>query len=127
LPIKRLQEGNMLRVVSPDGQRAVTGYETIRAGTISGHTISLLHLHLETGRTHQIRVHCHSSGCPILGDILYYDDASSAISKALNISSQALHADTLLWRHPVTNAEIELCAPIKRDDMNDIIERLCIC
>lgn len=112
IPIKRLNERDMLRVTAPDGQRAVTHYETISTELVDGHLVSILRLRLETGRTHQIRVHCHDSGHPVLGDILYYTDKSRAVSEALMITSQALHAHQLTFTEPVSGVPLELTAPL---------------
>jgi 23S rRNA pseudouridine1911/1915/1917 synthase len=111
LPIARPFEMDMRRVVSPDGQRAVTHYETVCAGSVQGHRISLLSLTLETGRTHQIRVHCHHLGHPILGDILYHTDESQAASEKLGIETQALFARQLTFSHPLTGEIINIEAP----------------
>jgi 23S rRNA pseudouridine1911/1915/1917 synthase len=111
LPIRRLQEMDMRRIVAPDGQRAVTHYVTVGAGCISGHNVSVLSLTLETGRTHQIRVHCHHLGHPVLGDGLYYTEESQETSMALGIGAQALHARRLTFIHPITNKPIVIEAP----------------
>ncbi len=76
---------------------------------------TLMHFQLETGRTHQIRVHCADMGHPIVGDPLY----SSARSLGINLPGQALHAWRLTIRHPVTNQWIEAIAPLP-----DHMERL---
>lgn len=123
-PIKRLREQELLRVVAPDGQRAVTHYVTEKTGVINGKEVSLLRLRLETGRTHQIRVHCLSCGCPLLGDIMYYTDESRVLSEELSISKQALHAEKLIFREPISGEILELIAPVSRDDMADIIKML---
>lgn len=112
LPIKRLTEGDMLRVVSPDGQRAVTHYETIKKIPFSCDDISLIRLRLETGRTHQIRVHCLETGHPVLGDNLYFTEQSRIVSNELGISTQALHAHKLAFTDPLTGADTELEAAL---------------
>jgi RluA family pseudouridine synthase len=117
-PIRRVEEGNMRRAVLPDGQRAVTHYETLeRAGEYS-----LMGFTLETGRTHQIRVHCLYSGCPILGDRLYFTENSREISERLGLTAQALHAEKLKFIHPATGEPIELIAPVKREDLRRVLE-----
>ena len=122
LPIRRLQEMELRRIVSPDGQRAVTHYKTEKTAVLCGKEISLLRLRLETGRTHQIRVHCHALGCPLLGDILYHTPESQALSEALGITKQALHAERLCFTEPLSNAPLSLTAPIIREDMKKILE-----
>lgn len=67
LPIERKEGSIMLRHVSPSGDKSVTRFETLE---VFNHA-SLLKFHLETGRTHQIRVHCQAIGHPLLGDTLY--------------------------------------------------------
>lgn len=68
---------------------------------------TLMHFQLETGRTHQIRVHCAHIGHPIVGDSVY----SSGRSVGVNLSGQALHAWQLRLQHPVTGEWIEVTAP----------------
>lgn len=112
LPIRRLAENELRRVVSADGQRAVTHYATLQTTTVKGQVISLLQLRLETGRTHQIRVHCLAAGYPVLGDILYYSDASRSVSESLDIRTQALHAQTLTLTEPLSGKRLQITAPI---------------
>lgn len=69
---------------------------------------TLLHFQLETGRTHQIRVHCAHLGHPIVGDPLY----SSGRSVGVNLTGQALHAWRLSFQHPTTGQWIEAIAPL---------------
>ena len=124
MPIKRLTEGDMFRAVAPDGQRAVTHYELVGTGETGSGTVSLLRFRLETGRTHQIRVHCLAAGIPILGDILYYSERSRDLSSALGLTAQQLHAYRLSFTEPLSGARIDLTAPITREDMKHIIETL---
>lgn len=109
-PIRRLEEKNMRRIVSPDGQRAVTHYETLASIDVQGHCVSLLRIRLETGRTHQIRVHFHHAGHPVLGDILYYSEESRTVSEALGIPTQALHAQKLTFTEPLSGQRLTLTA-----------------
>jgi len=71
-PIGRHPKERLKMMVRPDGRRAITHYKTIAViNSKKGRKFSLLEIHLETGRTHQIRVHLLSIGCPIVGDLLY--------------------------------------------------------
>jgi 23S rRNA pseudouridine1911/1915/1917 synthase len=117
LPIERLESGNMLRGVSPDGERAVTRYVVLGSAHRDGYNISLLRLKLETGRTHQIRVHCSSVGHPVLGDLLYFSGESKSLSDKLGLHGQLLHADRLSFIHPLSGERIDIRCPIARDDM----------
>lgn len=69
---------------------------------------SLLSVRLETGRTHQIRVHMKHIGHPIPGDFLYYPDYDM-------IKRQALHSYRLTFTHPITGKELSFCAPLPAD------------
>lgn len=86
------------------GREAVTYWEIIeRLGYYS-----LVKFILETGRTHQIRVHSSYFGNPIVGDPLY----SNNRSLKMNLSGQALHAHKLTLTHPITSEKIEAIAPL---------------
>lgn len=93
-----------------NGENAVTHYRVIDYK--NGH--SLLLLTLETGRTHQIRIHMKHLGFPLVGDSLYNPDMEW-------ISRQALHAARLVFRHPVTGREMEFIAPMPKD-MRRVLE-----
>ncbi|SFT40991.1 23S rRNA pseudouridine1911/1915/1917 synthase [Selenomonas sp. GACV-9] len=103
-PIARALPSIILRKVAPDGQFARTHYETIR----TNHERSLVHLTLETGRTHQIRVHMAHLGHPLLGDDLYGGTREL-------INRQALHACRLSFTHPMTGEAIVVTAPLPAD------------
>lgn len=109
LPIKRANNSDMLRITAPDGAPSLTHYQVLhRWGEFS-----LLRLRLETGRTHQIRVHMAAIGHPLLGDRLYGTEASLAISQKLNVPHHLLHAESLRFVHPLSNAEISILSQPK--------------
>ena len=88
------------------GRRAVTHWQVKeRLGNYT-----LMNFELETGRTHQIRVHTAHIGFPIVGDPLY----SSGRSLGVNVPGQALHAWRLRLKHPITENEIEAIAPLPK-------------
>jgi 23S rRNA pseudouridine1911/1915/1917 synthase len=108
----------MAVVAANKGRRAVTHYQVQeKFGAIS----SLLQCRLETGRTHQIRVHLAHKHHPILGDPLYsrhtrLKGASEALTKALQgLTRQMLHAEELGFTHPVTQEELLFQAPPPAD------------
>ena len=111
VPIRRMEERNMLRIPSPDGQRAVTHYKTLCTSKSGEHTYSLVKFILETGRTHQLRVHSLHLNHPILGDKLYNNNESIAASQALGIETQALHAKFLTFKEWLSQKIIEISAP----------------
>ena len=92
------------------GERAVTHY-TLKEYK-NGH--SLLSIHLETGRTHQIRVHMKHIGFPLIGDHLYNPDMEY-------MTRQALHSHRLQFTHPVTGESMDFIAPLP-EDMRQVLE-----
>lgn len=103
-PISRKENSIIERCVSENGDNAITHYEVIK--TLNN--CSVVKCILETGKTHQIRVHMAHLGHPLLGDTLY--GTSSPL-----ISRQALHAYKISFIHPVTREKLELTAPIPED------------
>lgn len=103
-PIARENESIIIRCIREDGKRAVTHYKKIR----EGNGFSLLEIDLETGRTHQIRVHFSHFGYPLAGDDLY----GGSLEK---ITRQALHCGKMSFKLPMTNEEITVEAPIPQD------------
>lgn len=103
-PIGRDRHHPKRRRVSRTGAHAVTHYEVIER--YRDHT--LLRLRLETGRTHQIRVHLSSLGHPLAGDTLYG-------GRQIRIARQALHGEQLLFTHPWTGERLTVTAPLPED------------
>ena len=104
-PIARVEGSAIKRCVSPDGQRAVTHYRVLRNNS----RFSLVELTLETGRTHQIRVHMAHLGHPLAGDFLYGTEDKELISRA------ALHAFHLRLTHPITGQTLEFERELPED------------
>ena len=88
-----------------DGRRAVTHVRTLQRLTGA----ALLEFRLETGRTHQIRMHCRMLGHPIVGDALYGGLGGPPAIRALaeGLGRHALHAAVLGFRHPISDAELD--------------------
>lgn len=97
LPIKRMGDSIIKRGVFPDGERAVTRWQAVSEK--NGKT--LLKINLETGRTHQIRVHFSHIGLPLTGDTLYGKNS-------FEISRQALHCKAIYFTHPITEQEMHI-------------------
>ncbi|KKB74811.1 MULTISPECIES: RluA family pseudouridine synthase [Bacillus] len=105
-PIGRDRYHPVRRRVSPTGQPAVTHYEV--KGYRPKYDVSLCELRLETGRTHQIRVHLSHIGHPISGDALY--GGSTGLLKR-----QALHAAEISVTHPISGERLTVKAPLPDD------------
>jgi 23S rRNA pseudouridine1911/1915/1917 synthase len=99
-PIGRHPSSSWKFAVTSDGKNSVTHYETLEAFPSS----SLLEVHLETGRTHQIRVHMAAQRHPCVGDAMYGSDPT--ISGRLGLSRQWLHAKQLGFTHPGTRERV---------------------
>lgn len=107
-PIIRPDPMKTLRDVGVGGERAVTHWKSLKVKD----GCTLLRIHLETGRTHQIRVHFKSLGAPLVGDDMYG-------STDKRLSHQALHCCFVRFTHPVTEQIMEFTAPMP-DDMNKL-------
>lgn len=103
-PIARKENSIIERCVHEKGDASITHYNVLK----TNFNYSVVKLLLETGRTHQIRVHLSYIGHPIIGDALY----GSASTK---INRQALHAFKVCFIHPILKKEVCYIAPIPND------------
>lgn len=108
-PIGRHASHSWKFAVTPAGKDSVTHYETIEAFPAA----SLLEIHLETGRTHQIRVHMAAHRHPCVGDPLYGGDPT--LSVRLGLTRQWLHAHRLAFTHPVSREWVSFESPYAPD------------
>ena len=104
LPIARCGDSIIKRRVDENGERAKTNYQPISQKNSN----TLLKINLETGRTHQIRVHFSHLGHPLLGDDLYGGDCTL-------ISRQALHCKTLYFTHPISEVAMQIDCDFPED------------
>lgn len=104
LPISRKDNSIIERCISKDGHPSITHYEVLKEFD----SYSLVKCVLETGRTHQIRVHMSAIGHPLIGDSLY-----GSISDLIN--RQALHCYKLQFVHPITEKIMNFCGEIPLD------------
>jgi len=95
--------------VVADGKASVTHYETLEAFP----SAALLEINLETGRTHQIRVHMAAQRHPCAGDAMY--GADPTLSARLGLTRQWLHAHRLGFAHPVSGTSVEFESPYSAD------------
>lgn len=127
LPIGRHRTVRTKMAVKYGGKPAITHIKTITPLVGNCH---LLHVMLETGRTHQIRVHLSHIGCPLIGDQVYgqpikvHDDLTKDQLDAIrNFNRQALHAHKLGFVHPIRHEQIVVHASLPKD-MADLIALL---
>lgn len=111
-PIGPVDGSQTARQVRPDGKPARTHYQVVR----SCGPRTLVELELDTGRTHQIRVHMAHIGCPLTGDFLYGREDRALIGRP------ALHSARLELTHPVTGGRLTFSAPLP-EDMAALIEQ----
>ena len=114
-PISRDKKERIKMAVNSDGKRAVTHYEVLEQYNKG---LSLVKCTLETGRTHQIRVHMASIGHPLVGDLVY-----GYKRQKFNIEGQALHAKTLGFIHPRTKEYMEFTSELP-NYFKDLLEKL---
>jgi 23S rRNA pseudouridine1911/1915/1917 synthase len=123
--IGRSDSNRKKMAVIPDtsarGKRAVTHYKTLKMLD----NAALVECRLETGRTHQVRVHMASIGHPLLGDPLYGrpNAKTRPIIRQTNFARQALHAAILGFEHPVIQGNLRFSSPLPRD-MAELIDEL---
>jgi 23S rRNA pseudouridine1911/1915/1917 synthase len=108
-PIGRHPRADYKFAVMADGRHSVTHYETLEAHRFA----SLLEIHLETGRTHQIRVHMAALKHPCVGDLTY--GADPTLAKRVGLERQWLHATRLGFEHPDTREYVEYESPYPDD------------
>lgn len=109
-PIARLNPEEFIRVVDESGKECITHYEVVKRFS----NMTLVRLKLDTGRTHQIRVHLKHIGHPIVGDTLYNGESDL-------IDRQALHCTQMSFVHPISKKRIEIVSEIP-EDFQKIIE-----
>jgi len=108
-PIGRHPSHSWKFAVTPDGKDSVTHYETLEAFRRA----ALLEIHLETGRTHQIRVHMAAHRHPCVGDPLYGGDPT--LAARLGLTRQWLHARQLSFLHPATGEQVTFTSEYPAD------------
>lgn len=114
MPIARSRSDRKKMAVDKNGRNAVTHIKVLKRYD----KYTLLEINIETGRTHQIRVHLSHIGYPIIGDYIYSNGKNE-----FGVIGQCLHAKCLEFKHPVTGKEMKLEAPLP-DYFENILKKL---
>jgi 23S rRNA pseudouridine955/2504/2580 synthase len=120
-PLRKNQISSGERIVRVDaeGKASVTHFKVNRRFKEA----TLLDVTLETGRTHQIRVHCQFSGTPVAGDDKYGDKAFNDRLRELGLRRLFLHACRLRFKHPLSGDWVQVDAPVP-NDLSAVLEKI---
>ena len=116
MPIARSTKDRKKMAVSKNGKNAITHFKVLKRYN----NYTFVEVRIETGRTHQIRVHMSQIGYPIVGDSVYSNGKNP-----FGVTGQMLHAAKLNFKHPITNKELNLEAPLPKyflDVLNELDE-----
>lgn len=114
MPIGRSTKDRKKMAVSKNGKNAITHFKVIKRYE----NYTLLEIKIETGRTHQIRVHMSHIGYPVVGDAVYSNGKNP-----FGVIGQMLHAAKLTFKHPITNEELNLEAPLP-EYFKEVLDKL---
>ena len=114
MPIARSKNDRKKMAVDKNGKEAITHFKVLERFD----DCTLLEVNIETGRTHQIRVHLSHIGYPIIGDDVYSNGENR-----WNVKGQCLHAKSLDFKHPITGKQIHIEAPLPKY-FTDILKEL---
>lgn len=114
MPISRSTKDRKKMAVSKDGRNAITHFKVLER--FNGYT--LLQVKIETGRTHQIRVHMSHIGYPVVGDFVYSNGKNP-----FGVEGQMLHSSNLIFKHPITGSTLDLLAPLPKY-FEEVLEKL---
>ena len=118
MPIGRSTKDRKKMAVTKSGKEAVTHFKVLNRYTTDKGSYTLLEIKIDTGRTHQIRVHMAEIGHPVIGDAVYSNGKNE-----FGVEGQCLHAKRLEFTHPITGKEMKLEAPLP-EYFKNIIEHL---
>mgnify|MGYP005768376357 CR=1 FL=1 len=114
MPIGRSTKDRKKMAVRKDGKEAVTHFKVLKRYP----NYTLLEVKIDTGRTHQIRVHMAEIGHPVVGDMVY-----SSGKNEFGVEGQMLHAKSLDFKHPITGEQMHLEAPLPKY-FEDVLDKL---
>ena len=117
MPIGRSMKDRKKMAVTKNGKEAVTHFKVLNRYTTNKGSYTLLEIKIDTGRTHQIRVHMAEIGHPVIGDRVYSNGKNE-----FGVEGQCLHAKRLEFIHPITRKEMKLEAPLPKYFQNIIAQ-----
>lgn len=118
MPIGRSEKDRKKMAVTKNGKEAITHFKVLERFTTSKGTYTLLEVKIDTGRTHQIRVHLAEIGHPVIGDMVYSNGKNE-----FGIEGQCLHAKKLEFNHPISGEHLVLEAELP-DYFQNILNQL---
>ena len=118
MPIGRSTKDRKKMAVTKNGKEAITHFKVLGRYTTNNGSYTLLEIKIDTGRTHQIRVHMAEIGYPVIGDMVYSNGKNE-----FKVEGQCLHAKSLKFKHPTTNKEMFLEAQLP-EYLQNILEEL---
>lgn len=118
MPIGRSTKDRKKMAVNKNGKEAITHFKVLNRYTTRKATYTLLEIKIDTGRTHQIRVHMAEIEHPIIGDTVYSNGKNE-----FGIEGQCLHAQKLEFNHPITGKFLKIEAPLPKY-FEDVIKQL---
>lgn len=118
MPIGRSTKDRKKMAVTKNGKEAITHFKVLNRFTTNKASYTLLEVKIDTGRTHQIRVHMAEIGHPVIGDTVYSNGKNE-----FGVVGQCLHAKKLEFTHPITEKEMNLEAPLP-EYFEKIVEEL---
>lgn len=107
MPIGRSTKDRKKMAVTRNGKEAITHFKVLERYNTQKGTYTLLQIKIDTGRTHQIRVHMSEIGHPVIGDKVYSNGKNE-----FGVEGQCLHAKILEFKHPITGKQMHLEAPL---------------
>lgn len=120
MPIGRSTKDRKKMAITKNGKEAITHFKVLNRYTTSKASYTLLEIKIDTGRTHQIRVHMAEIGHPVVGDMVYSNGKNE-----FGVVGQCLHAKKLEFCHPITGKEMSFEAPLPEyfENIIDLLEK----
>ena len=120
MPIGRSTKDRKKMAITKSGKEAITHFKVLNRYTTSKASYTLLEIKIDTGRTHQIRVHMAEIGHPVVGDMVYSNGKNE-----FGVVGQCLHAKKLEFCHPITGKEMSFEAPLPEyfENIIDLLEK----